>query len=84
MPDNSAVAEAKKLRVEDKDKLTKEQRELLLFSALKDYTELAHHPTADNKYQEFTRTEALMILGTTYGVLASVAERAATNPNTKH
>lgn len=64
---------------EDKEQLNKLQRELILFTSLYDYASLSHHPTTDGHYQEYTRSEALMMLGTTLGVLAALAEKRASS-----
>lgn len=77
VPDPNDVGTARAMRADpnQRENLTKDQRELLLVEALKDYTQLAHHPTGDLRYQQYSRQDALMILGGTLGVLASYAER---------
>lgn len=58
-----------------KKKLTKVQRQMLLLAAVKDYTELSHHPTEEDQYLDFTRKEALLVMGATLGLLSAIDER---------
>lgn len=74
-PDTRELKTAREKWKEDKEQLTKRQRELILFSSLHDYTSLSHHVTADGHYQDYTRYEALMVLGTTLGVLSALVEK---------
>lgn len=58
-----------------KKMLTKAQRQMLLLAAVKDYTELSHHPTEEDQYLDFTRKEALLVMGATLGLLSAIEEK---------
>lgn len=80
-PDDTELRKAKDDYKEDKEKLSKRQRELMIFGALFDYASLTHHVTSDGHYQEYTRHEAILALGTTLGVLSAMAEKKAATPS---
>lgn len=78
-PDSSDLKAARDLLrdSENKKKLTKEQRQMLLFAAVKDYTELSHHPTEEDEYLDFTRKQALLVMGVTLGLLSTIDEKSS-------
>ena len=77
-PNNGDLKAARNLLCNSEKKtLTKAQRRILLFAAVKDYTELSHHPTEEGEYLDFTRKEALLVMGATLGLLSTIDEKSA-------
>ena len=75
-PDNKEIKAARDLLrdFENKKKLTKEQRQMLLLAAVEDYTQPSHHGTEEGEYLDFTRKEALLVMGATLGLLSAIDE----------
>lgn len=59
----------------NKDKMTKYQRVINIYHAVRHLTHLAHHLNNDNECVSFTRNEAIMVLGATSALIVVVCNQ---------
>lgn len=76
MPDVETMQRIRQANKDGREDMDKPAREAALFMALHDYTNLPHHNDRET-FQEYTRKEALMVLGLTMGLVACHASRLA-------